>query len=661
MLGLLAAVALPLTPRVAAADTGATLTAVGTSDLSDSGLMPNVIQPAFERAYPQYTFRYLGTAAATSIGDAETGAQGPSLLIVHAPALEDGFVAGGYSYEAYGRALFTSDVVLAGPPSDPAGVAADGAHDVVRAFADVARAGMAGAATFVSGGGAEGPTVAEHAVWALVDSAHLAPSGLLLCAVSASLGGGETPIASGNGVSASGQPCPEGGALPPAPARPAWYAVTGLTPGPNVQAAGSCGQLSHSGPDSCYVLTDRGTYDYLASGADPAGAVSGLTIVSREDGATAAGDAGLLASNVHGYVVNPAKPGETVNLTAARDFLSLVTSPAVQAAIGAYLADTGDPGGAPFTPDASPVISMTGSGFPARYQAGRPITISGTATNAETGYPGLTGQPVSVAKVRGAAMVPVASSTIGSTGAFVLRFVPPSSGRYAVATPQITQIEDPGLNPPFGDILAPAATAPVRVTVHSALTALHVRSIGGAALVVGTVAPGTGHVNATVTVLARRGRRGRWRRVAVDRLGDADANFALAPALAAGRWHLRVEYRDGRNVIGSTRPASVTVAPPPPVGVRLSAVRVRRGRITVAGTVTGTVAGGGAVTVELTGLRTAGTRARFVRLGAAPVRGGAFTVHARLRRGARWILQVREVVTPASIGYSRPLTTITVR
>ncbi len=205
---------------------------------------------------------------------------GASVLIVHAASLENQFVGNGYSYERYGRAIFTNDFVFAGPTGDPAGVAANGANNIAQAFADVASAGVAGKATFVSRGGTPGTTVEEHAIWALVQSANLAPSGLLLCAVNATSGGGETPIAAGNGVTASGQPCPNGGALPTASSLPSWYVATGLTQGPNVLAANAC--TGHpSGANTCYVLTDRGTYDYLASGTDPAGTIPNLKILTR--------------------------------------------------------------------------------------------------------------------------------------------------------------------------------------------------------------------------------------------------------------------------------------------------------------------------------------------------------------------------------------------
>ena len=56
--------------------------------------------------------------------------------------------------------------------------------------------------------------------------------------------------------------------------------ATGLTQGPNVLAANACTGYP-SGANTCYVLTDRGTYDYLSSGTDPAGTIPNLKILTR--------------------------------------------------------------------------------------------------------------------------------------------------------------------------------------------------------------------------------------------------------------------------------------------------------------------------------------------------------------------------------------------
>lgn len=96
LVGLLTAAALLIAPALASADTSSTLTVLGTSDVSDSGLVPNLIQPMFNKAYPQFTFKYVGSATGTAIQNAENGTGGPSALIVHAASLENQFVAGGF-------------------------------------------------------------------------------------------------------------------------------------------------------------------------------------------------------------------------------------------------------------------------------------------------------------------------------------------------------------------------------------------------------------------------------------------------------------------------------------------------------------------------------------------------------------------------------------
>jgi ABC-type tungstate transport system permease subunit len=544
-----------LAATTAHADSSSTLTAVGTSDMSDSGLIPNFIQPVFAKAYPQFTFKYVGTATGVAITDAESGSVGASVLIVHAASLENQFVANGYSYEKYGRAIWINDFVFAGPKEDPAGVAANGAHNIAQAFADVATAGISGKATFVSRGGTPGTTVQEHQIWALVQSSGLAPSGLLLCTVSAADGGGETPIATGHGVTASGQPCP-GTGLPTASQLPSWYVTTALTQGPNVIAANACTGDSHSGPNSCYVLTDRGTYDYLSSGTDPAGSIPDLTILTRDDSATAPGGADELINYFHAYIINPSKPNESVNLTAAQDFVNFITSPAIQSELKYYL-PSADPGGPPFSPTASPIITAK---LPRNVKAGKRTAVTGTFVNAEPDYPALAGQRVTIDQLVGGLPVPVDSGTTNSNGAFRIMFKPASTGAYELTTGQISVIENSTLNPPFGDMLSPAATAPVKVTVQGAVTSLHVKSRSGKADVFGKVAPGSGHVHGVVTVFARMVGAKRFKPVATERLSAGEPKFAVAVRLAAGTWQLKVTFKDrGRVVSGTSRVVEVTI------------------------------------------------------------------------------------------------------
>src|SRR5436305_14603664 len=162
--GLLAA-ALMLAPALASADTASSLTVVGTSDMNDSGLIPTLLQPQFQQQFPQFTFKYVGSATGAAIQSAMNGTGGPSALIVHAPSLENQFVHAGFSLNnQFGNAIWTNDFVFAGSTSDLAGVAGNAANNIAQAFADVARAGQAGTAVFYSRGGsnnASGTTVEE--------------------------------------------------------------------------------------------------------------------------------------------------------------------------------------------------------------------------------------------------------------------------------------------------------------------------------------------------------------------------------------------------------------------------------------------------------------------------------------------------------------------
>ncbi|MBV9604570.1 MAG: hypothetical protein JO027_05665, partial [Solirubrobacterales bacterium] len=544
LLAPLTALALLLIPALARADTSSTLTVVGTSDVSDSGLIANVIQPGFNKAFPQFTFKYVGSATGAAIQNAENGTGGPSVLIVHAASLENQFVANGFSYNGqYGNAIFINDFVLGGPTGDPAGVAGNAANDIAQAFADVASAGAAGHATFFTRGGtttASGTTVEEHQIWALVHSSGLQPATLSLCTVSAADGGGMSPVKS---AALNGQPCPDSGTVQ-SPDNPSWYFInSGSNQAANVIAANACPPAdAPSGANTCYVLSDRGTFDYLSSGTDPAGSVPNLKIVTRgPQSASAPGGADALVNYFHAYVINPSKPGETVNLTAAQDFVDYLTSPALQSQLKTYLAKTSDPAGAPFVADASPIISARG--IPHVYRGGKPAKVTGTVTNAQPGYATPANATVNVDEIRGALVIPVASGKTNSSGRFSIKFVPPSSGSYEVSTGQISMIENPSLNPAYGDILSPGATAPVKVTVRAATPSLHATSQGGKALVFGAVVPGSGHGAGSVAVLARAlGSKRAFRTVAVGRVGATQGNFAVSAPLRKGAWQVTVRF-----------------------------------------------------------------------------------------------------------------------
>ena len=630
-----------IAPALASADTSSSLTVIGTSDVSDSGLIPNVIQPGFQKQFPQYAFKYIGTGTGNAISTAESGAAGASVLIVHAASLENQFVANGYSQEQYGRALWINDFVLGGNNADPAGIKTGAPHDIARAFAAVAASGIAGKSTFVSRGGTPGTTVQEHAIWQLMGQSGLSPAGLLLCGVSSANGGGWTPIAAGQGVTASGQACPGGGALPKGAALPKWYVATGLTQGPNVQAANACNGFA-SGANSCYVFTDRGTYDYLASGTDPAGSIPALTVVSSDNSASAPGGQFELTNYFHGYIINPNKPNQTVNVPAATAFMNYITSPDVQKQVGAYLASAS--GGAPFTPTASPILSGTRFGSKFFAGAGKKMTVKGTLTNAQPGYPALSGKQVSIANLNGSVQVQVAKGKTDSTGKFSISFVPPKTGNYVVSTAQISMIENSKLNPVFGDLLSPAATAQSKVTVTSAITKLNVRAQTGQALIFGTVSPGNSHSSkATVTILAKQaGSNKGFKKVATSKLAANDANFAAIAKLAPGKWLLQVKYGDSKVVTAArTRTTKVTVKAKPKTGVSFKSLKVNKGSVTLEGAIKPGAVKGGA-TVEVLAMRTSGGSASFGEKAKVPLKQGktAFTARFKLKQGVRWVLRL---------------------
>jgi ABC-type tungstate transport system permease subunit len=665
--GLLAAAALMFAPALASADTPSSLTVVGTSDVSDSGLVPNFLQPQFQQQFPQFTFKYVGSATGAAIQSAMNGTGGPSVLIVHAPSLENQFVAGGFSMDnRFGNAIWTNDFVFVGSAADPAGVGASAGNNVAQAFADVASAGVAGKAVFFSRGGtnsASGTTVEEHALWALVGSSGLAPAGVVLCNVSAADGGGATPIRS-SVQATSGQACPDSGSVSQADA-PSWYFINGGNQAANVVATNACTAGGGSGND-CYSLTDRGTFDFLASGTDPAGSVPNLKIVTRNNSASAPGGANELINYFHVYIINPSKPGETVNVTAAQDFVNFLTSSAVQGELKNYLANTGDPGGPPFVADASPHLTV--AGLPKTYHAGKPLTVSGQVTNAQPGFPAPSGATVTLSEIVAGVPVSVATAKTNASGNYSIRVSPTSTGSYQVSTGQISQIEIASLNPAYGDILSPAASAPVPVAVQSKVSGLSMTSVGGRALVVGSVAPGKGHANATVTFLARKnGSHGAFRKVSVDKLAANDGNFAAALPLAATDkakkgWQVKVTFQDGKHVLSSTSAAKkVMVKPAPPASAKLSSVKISNGNVTVRGSVFPKPTTG--AKVQLLVLNTAaGSPDRFRVVKTVSIGRGHkhFTLHATLKRGTRWILELKYIQHGQASGFSK-LKTIALR
>jgi tungstate transport system substrate-binding protein len=379
----------PAHPATAAKQKKTTVIVQGGTTPTDSGLLAAVIEPGFEKAYPQYKLDYVSVGTGQALTNAEAGEA--DAVFTHSPTLENTFVQEGYSYEPGGRLIMSSDFVTVGPKADPAGVETGPANDVVAAFEEIAAAGNAGTADFVSRGDQSGTNVKELSIWALTN----------------------VPLNS------LGEPGPSTTSTATDP----WYHTTGVGQGANLTETDQCPFSS----GACYTLTDRGTYNNLLSN----GSIS-LVIVSQENtGANAKGGIGLLTNSYHAYAVNPQKePGVNINLAGALAFLNYLTSPATQAAIGAY-PSTSMPA---FLPDAAPVVKIT-TKVPKKVASGASVTVSGTDVPNYHLDPSNVGAPVLLVNAASPSTT-IASSTVNPDGTFSLTFDPTASGTYDVYVPQ---------------------------------------------------------------------------------------------------------------------------------------------------------------------------------------------------------------------------------
>jgi len=134
-----------------------------TTSTEDSRLF-EVLIPAFEDAYPQYKVSVVavGTGQALQIGRAKDA----DVLLVHAKADEEQFVAEGYGIER--RDVMYNDLIVVGPESDPAGVG--GGDDAAAAFAAIAE----GEYPFASRGDDSGTHKKELQIW---ETAGIEPAG----------------------------------------------------------------------------------------------------------------------------------------------------------------------------------------------------------------------------------------------------------------------------------------------------------------------------------------------------------------------------------------------------------------------------------------------------------------------------------------------------
>ncbi|MBN1193415.1 MAG: extracellular solute-binding protein [Coriobacteriia bacterium] len=133
-----------------------------TTSTQDSGLF-DVLIPAFEEAHPEYKVEVIavGTGEALELGKNKDA----DVLLVHAKAKEEAFVADGYGTER--QDVMYNDFIIVGPAADPAGVKG---LPVVDALKKISEAG----ATFVSRGDESGTHTAEKNLWT---KAAITPAG----------------------------------------------------------------------------------------------------------------------------------------------------------------------------------------------------------------------------------------------------------------------------------------------------------------------------------------------------------------------------------------------------------------------------------------------------------------------------------------------------
>ncbi|MFP4430962.1 MAG: substrate-binding domain-containing protein, partial [Spirochaetaceae bacterium] len=133
-----------------------------TTSTENSGLLAELLPPFEEANNVVVDVIAVGTGQAL-----ELGRNGDvDVVMVHAPSLEEEFVAQGYGVERVG--FMYNDFVVLGPPRDPAEISGSG--DVVSAFQRIAES----ESLFISRGDNSGTHNKELNIW---DEAGIAPSG----------------------------------------------------------------------------------------------------------------------------------------------------------------------------------------------------------------------------------------------------------------------------------------------------------------------------------------------------------------------------------------------------------------------------------------------------------------------------------------------------
>lgn len=126
-----------------------------TTSTQDSGLF-DVLIPAFEKAYPQYSVEVIAVGSGEAIKMGEN--RDADVLLVHSPAAEKAFMAAGLGTERHD--VMYNDFVILGPASDPDGI--KGAADLNAAMKALAT----GKVPFMTRDDKSGTNAKELKLWA---------------------------------------------------------------------------------------------------------------------------------------------------------------------------------------------------------------------------------------------------------------------------------------------------------------------------------------------------------------------------------------------------------------------------------------------------------------------------------------------------------------
>lgn len=133
-----------------------------TTSTENSGLLSFILPDFEEKTGITVKVVAVGTGQALKLGEDGNA----DVLLVHAPALEEAYMAGGYGVDR--QPVMYNDFVILGPAEDPAGI--HGLTSAPEAFRHIAEAG----AVFASRGDESGTHVKEKDIW---KTAGITPEG----------------------------------------------------------------------------------------------------------------------------------------------------------------------------------------------------------------------------------------------------------------------------------------------------------------------------------------------------------------------------------------------------------------------------------------------------------------------------------------------------